>query len=613
LRFSSTILKLVLVYAVLQTTLTLAITLFSIQQNRKQALAETEEELRAVGWALEPLVQRALESSVQLPDRTLEQIELRKIAQQFHNRTQVRVTVIDPSGVVLVDTDVDPATMANHAQRPEILQAGQAGIGKATRESDSAHTEYHYLALHLRAGTQTLGFLRVAKATRPIHLKLNRRSRGFVAFAAVSTLLASAILFLLGRSSVAPLRDLMQFSKAIASGNYKQKLNQHTWNGDWKLLGNAFEDMQEELEKREGDLRENGNRLSAVLASMSEGIVAVDEHRRVLFANRAAALLLGVPFQDLVHHPLDTCFRHPALELAIESVLLDHHAAPFELEVQRPSKRVIDVHMAWVSQTHGPVVVIVLHDVTNMRQLETMRRDFVANVSHELKTPLSSIKAYSETLRLGAIEDASVRNRFVERIEEQTHRLNDLLTDLIQLARIESGLATFEVTDVNLGHVARERAKAFEVQAKQRQLDMQVRVDPDKIILRCDYEGLVTILDNLISNAVKYTPEGGRVAIVCGQDAESNMGTVQVVDSGLGIAPEFQQRVFERFFRVDRSRSSDIPGTGLGLSIVKHLTQTFSGQVSLTSQPGTGSTFTVRLPLAKIVDSPILSSAPHSS
>ena len=329
---------------------------------------------------------------------------------------------------------------------------------------------------------------------------------------------------------------------------------------------------------------------------MHEGIIAIDAQRRVLLANRAAAVLLDVPFQELLNRPFYELVRNPLIEECVEEVFKIHGTTAREFETKRHPRRVLTVRFSWIAQFAGEAVVIVVHDVTSLRQLETMRRDFVANVSHELKTPLSSIKAYSETLRLGALDDPVNRLRFVERIEEQAERLSDLILDLIRLARVESGIIEFEIRDINLGLIAQQRIDAFRVQAEKRRLKLELKATMPAIMVRCDDEGLATIFDNLISNAVRYTPQGGHVIVQCSSDAL--MGIIEVIDNGQGIAPEHQERIFERFYRVDKARSSDLGGTGLGLSIVKHFVQSFSGQVSVSSRLGKGTTFTVRLPLS---------------
>ncbi|MDZ4848172.1 MAG: ATP-binding protein, partial [Pirellulaceae bacterium] len=357
----------------------------------------------------------------------------------------------------------------------------------------------------------------------------------------------------------------------------------------------AFDQMQVELKNREIDLRTNSDRLSSVLASMSEGIIAIDERRRVLLANRAASVLFEVPLQELLNRSFYELVRSPKIEACVEEVFQTRQTVAIEFENKRLPRRVLSLRASWISQYEGKAVLMVVHDVTSLRALETMRRDFVANVSHELKTPLSSIKAYSETLLSGAINDPSIRLRFIERIEEQANRLSDLILDLIRLANIESGEAAFEMSDVDLARLARLRIETYRDQAEMRQISLAFEQTQSKIFVRCDEEGLATIIDNLVSNAVRYTPLGGKVVVRCSIDAA--MGVIDVVDNGQGIAAEHQERIFERFYRVDKARSSDLGGTGLGLSIVKHLAQSFSGQASVSSRLGKGTTFTVRLPL----------------
>ena len=237
-----------------------------------------------------------------------------------------------------------------------------------------------------------------------------------------------------------------------------------------------------------------------------------------------------------------------------------------------------------------------LRDVTELRRLESLRRDFVANVSHELKTPLSSIKAYAETLCQGALEDPVNRLHFVQQIEEQAERLHQLILDVLSLARIESGRQAFEIKAVSLATVVQSCIDRHRDNAGAKQITLECEPRRDAVHVRADAEGVRQILDNLIDNAIKYTPERGRVTIRW--HVEEPMGVVQVQDSGIGIAAKDEPRIFERFFRVDVARSRELGGTGLGLSIVKHLAQFFGGTVGFRSEPGAGSTFEVRLPLA---------------
>jgi two-component system phosphate regulon sensor histidine kinase PhoR len=249
-----------------------------------------------------------------------------------------------------------------------------------------------------------------------------------------------------------------------------------------------------------------------------------------------------------------------------------------------------------LSAAQSTSVVIVLHDVSELRRLENLRKEFSANVSHELKTPLASIKAYAETLRLGAIEDAEHRLSFVERIEEQAERLHQLIVDMLQLARIEAGQEVFQYTDIPLEEIASAAVELFSGAASAKNIELSVVDGLAALVVRADAEGLRAILNNLIDNAIKYTPAGGRVGV--SWSSESGYAVLSVADTGIGIAIRDQARIFERFFRVDKARTRELGGTGLGLSIVKHLSQAFGGDVSVESQEGIGSTFRVKLPLA---------------
>ena len=234
--------------------------------------------------------------------------------------------------------------------------------------------------------------------------------------------------------------------------------------------------------------------------------------------------------------------------------------------------------------------------MTDLHALENMRRDFVANVSHELKTPLASIKAYAETLRLGAIDDKNKNLQFVSQIETQAELLNLQIQDLLEIARVESGSAAFNIEDVNINSLCRRSAEALQPQATQRKVELLLEVSDEPLTAKAESNGVTTIINNLISNAIHYTPAGGQVQVRTqhtGQWVE-----IEVTDTGIGISPEHQARVFERFYRVDQARSREEGGTGLGLAIVKHLTQAFQGQLELDSQIGKGSSFRVLLPAA---------------
>jgi two-component system phosphate regulon sensor histidine kinase PhoR len=266
----------------------------------------------------------------------------------------------------------------------------------------------------------------------------------------------------------------------------------------------------------------------------------------------------------------------------------------------------VDIHVQPLPGNPCPGVVLVLHDTTELRRLESLRRDFVANVSHELKTPLSSIKVHAETLRNGAMYDPEVSQKFLARIEEQADRLDHLIKDMLMLARIESDQQPFEIVAVDVAEIVDQCLEDHRRSAEAKRICLSTEPGEPQIRVNADREGLREILDNLIDNAIKYTPEGGSVTVswheVAGEHSSFSIQhpsvRIAVRDTGIGIKPQHQARVFERFYRVDKARSRELGGTGLGLAIVKHLAQSFGGKVAIDSEPGKGSTFTVELPLA---------------
>ena len=289
--------------------------------------------------------------------------------------------------------------------------------------------------------------------------------------------------------------------------------------------------------------------------------------------------------------------RIPELTAAIDKSQKERTFSKTEFKTIEEDRRTLKVRVSMLADEDKPGVAVVLHDVTELRQLETMRQDFVANVSHELKTPLASIKAYAETLRLGAIHDDEKNMQFLEQIEFQADTLNQQIQDLLQLARVESGEKTFSVSDVDVNMVCESLHRQFLDSAAGRQLELHLQLTQPSPLARCDVNAIETVVKNLVVNAIHYTPEGGRVSI--STSVEGDWVVISVIDTGIGIAPDQQARVFERFYRVDKARSRDMGGTGLGLAIVKHLTQAFGGTVTLESQLGKGTQFYVRLPKVK--------------
>ncbi len=437
--------------------------------------------------------------------------------------------------------------------------------------------------LHLVGLGVALGFFALA-------LKAGLSQLGWIALAAGIVAVVAVIGTFVFARALKPFDDLVeQFGPATAPVDDDTL----TVDDEIEFLAGHLREMHERMTSGEGESQEMTQRLQTVLGSMTEGVVAVTRDRTVLFANSASRQMLEFPRGEPIGRPLLELTRTRAIvEAANEAVTLGIDIER-ELEIQGSPRRFLSLRAAPLPGEPCPGVVLVLRDVTELRRLENLRREFVANVGHELKTPLAAVKAYAETLRMGAINDPEHNVAFVVRIEEQAERLHQLILDILQIARIETGKEVFDIVDVPLDDVFEEAGAMFADTAAAKKIILQIEPPSPEVLVRGDDEGVRTILSNLIDNAIKYTPEEGKVTVRC--EANGDLATVVVEDTGIGIAEEDLARIFERFYRVDKARSREVGGTGLGLSIVKHLTQSFGGQVSVQSVPGKGTAFRVRL------------------
>ena len=336
-----------------------------------------------------------------------------------------------------------------------------------------------------------------------------------------------------------------------------------------------------------------------VLATMQEGVLVVDPQEQVLYVNPAGRRMLEIADRNVEGRWTWEVVRHAILRETAASILRTGQEQQVEIDLARTPRVVLSVWGTRLSVRAANGVVLVMADITQLRQQEQLRREFVAQVSHELKTPLTSIQACADTLLEGALDDASCNRTFVESILEQSERLQSLIQNMLRLAKLEAQAEVFQWDAVDVGAVIDECVEALRPLALQR--DLEIRWT-DKILaaqVHADREGVRTILSNLMVNAINYTPENGRVEVTAGIENEAAEVWFAVSDTGVGIAEEHQQRIFERFYRADKSRTraGSQGGVGLGLAIVKQLVEAFHGKIEVDSQPERGSRFVVRLPL----------------
>ena len=501
---------------------------------------------------------------------------------QLAAQTGHRITLIDRDGRVRADSDfpVGPLpAIKNHAQRPEVRAALAQGRGVASRRSETVGRPLLYVAIPGGPGV-----VRVATGLDQVD-EVVRRAQSAVAGAALLALLVGSLLALVaGRSIAQPLVTIGAAARAIAAGAPPRFPRSGI--PDIDGLVQALRQMHQQLGDRFDELRREQAETAALVESMVEGVIAADERGRTVTANAAARQLLGYEVTDALPD-LRELFRVKAAREVVDSVLQGQAVEDRELEID---ERAILIN-ARPLPSGGAVLVI--HDLTELRRLEAVRRDFVANVSHELKTPLTSISGYAETL-LADTPDAETTHRFLTTILDNARRMQRLVDDLLDLARIEAGRWQPEPEPVDVQEAAREMWSELAERAAARSVQFEVDIAPGAGTVLVDADALRQVLTNLLDNSLRYTARAGR--IVCRSRLEDSGVAISVADNGSGIAHEHIPRIFERFYRADQSRSREEGGTGLGLAIVKHLVEAHGGKVYAESERGAGTTVTCWFP-----------------
>ncbi|MCC6408190.1 MAG: HAMP domain-containing protein [Planctomycetes bacterium] len=565
------------------------------------------------GWRIDALVERDMTEALDesLADSALFVEELARpelegvVSADFQERVRrlgraagMRLTVIAVDGSVVADTDEEPASMENHANRAEVVSARSSGAGSAERRSATTGLRTRYHARAVRSGERVLGYVRAALDIGAIDARL-AEARGAVALgAALAALIGLLVAWPIARRTTKPLAQLSDAARAIARGEHDHPLPPEG-EDEFGELARSFRTMSSELEQRVATLAADRNKLLAILSSMVEGVVAVDVEERVVHMNGAAARILRTDAERALGRRVWETTRVLEVPRILEDARRTQRECRTEVRLGDATAAIfVELFASPLAGASGENVgaVVVLHDVTELRRLEGVRRDFVANVSHELKTPLTAIRGYIETVLDDDAMPRDVERRFLERIREQTSRLTALVQDLLTLARIEAQEQRPELVELDLCRSVRESVERFAPLAEQKRIALSAALGDAPVLVRGDEEGLRQIVGNLLDNAIKYTQAKGsvEVRIAPGDDEVA----LEVQDTGIGIEPRELDRIFERFYRVDKARSRELGGTGLGLSIVKHLALTYGGSVSVESTPGRGSTFRVHLPLA---------------
>lgn len=525
---------------------------------------------------------------------------LERLMQQMDEGNSLRITLIRPDGTVAADSNSPASTMDNHRNRPEVQQALAGSIGHSIRYSDTLRTPMMYIAAPVELNGRRIG---VARAAMPLtDLEQVVASVRIRLWAGGLSVLLLAILFslLVSRHISRPLERIREGAERFACGDFSYRLGV-AGSAEAGLLASTMNDMAAQLEERLQTLTNERNEREAVLSSMIEGVLAVDTDGRIISLNQAAARVFHVQNpEEQIGRAIEEVIRHAPLQRFVRDVLVAGQTRECEITVRNSETFFLQACGTRLQGLHNEQIgaVVVLNDITRLRRLENLRRDFVANVSHELKTPITSIKGFVETLLDGALDEPPEARRFLGIVAKHADRLNAIIEDLLVLSRLEqTGSDAMERSPCRIGGLLQSVVDICTQRAEEKKITLHIEC-PDNLSANVNPPLIEQALVNLVGNAIKYSTDGKTVTLHARQEAGKLILSVE--DQGFGIERQHLDRLFERFYRVDKGRSRQEGGTGLGLSIVKHIAQAHGGEVSVQSRFGEGSRFTLTLPLTPL-------------
>ncbi len=566
----------------------LAASWFASEVMRQFFLEQTTTDLKARAALLEKQIK------VLLSPLSTETIDA--ICKEAGRLSATRITVVLPDGTVIGDSRETPLLMENHSDRPEITSALAGQTGRSLRFSNTLMQRMLYVAIPIRDSQGIVAVLRTALPATALETEIRSFQLKIVLGGCILALLAATISWVISRRISRPIEQMKKSAEQFAAGDLSHRLT-YSANEEMAGLADSLNQMAAQLDNRIKTIINQRNHLETVLTSMLEGVIAVDSEERIVSINRAAAQLFENEPENCQNKSIQEVIRSSALQQLIRNALNNPNPAEEDITVYQNEERVIDVKSSPLMDAGRQQIgtLVVFNDVTQLRHLENMRRDFVANVSHEIKTPLTAIKGFVETLQQGKVDKAEEKERFLGIIQKHVDRLNSIIEDLLVLSRIEQEderkeikLQQVKIRDIFEAAIQLCRSKAEEKK-------IRIKLDCDKeTTAMLDPTLIEQAVANLLDNALKYS-EPQSMVLVRSHRKNSEM-VISVKDHGIGIAQKHLPRLFERFYRVDKSRSRSMGGTGLGLAIVKHIAQAHGGQVMVESRLGEGSCFSIHLP-----------------
>jgi len=538
-----------------------------------------------------------IETQINAEDITKENItSLDSLVKALSKKINCRITVSNSYGRVLADSgksSEEVSNMENHADRPEIKAALSGLIGEEIRYSRTLKIDMLYVALPIKDNKEAIGVLRLALPLSDLKdmLIVIRKAIFFSLFFALG--LAFVLGSILTKAIIKPINKMIYVSRKFSQGDFSHKIFIDS-EDELGELAAALNKMAQNIEDKVGEIEVKNQHLMAILESMVEGIIVVDKTSRIVSINFTVENIFNIPKKNLEGKIFLEAIRNNDIADIINVVLKKGEFTSCELPLMWPVQKIFQINASPIFEK-GIVsgCLLVIHDMTEIRKLETMRRDFVANVSHELKTPLTSIKGFTETLLEGALDDKENNVHFLKIIQNHTERLSKLVDDLLSLSHLESEKIYLKKQDFDLKEQAEQVIINFKAQLKKKGMDIKNELFHG-VVINADKARIEEVFTSLLDNAIKFSKDKGVIKIY-GQEENGKIKII-IEDSGIGIPEKDISRIFERFYRVDKARSRELGGTGLGLSIVKHIVELHGGNVGVQSAEGFGSKFWFALP-----------------
>lgn len=521
-----------------------------------------------------------------------------------------RITFIDLDGTVLGDTHYNAWEMDNHLNRGEIMDIlDDGGPGYSIRFSDTIEHNMINVAMSVERDGELIGYIRLGATLDNMETAVQQMWLTYLLGLILLLVLAAVISYLFSKSLTRPLEHITYVAQQITQANDQSRVRL-TNKDEIGQLGHAINDMAVSLQLQMKRIADNEKRLMTVLENLMSGVVMINETGHIVLINKVAELILGVSVRQLNemhYHQLKR--HHIELHELVEKSMKSKARIHEEIVLHYPDERNIEMSLVPIEEYNDENwtgIVIVLHDITNIRRLERVRSEFVANVSHELKTPIASVKGFSETLLDGAVNDPETAHSFLKIIYDESERLDRLIMDLLDLSKIESKRIQLDFSPIEMEELVEKTVHSMQTEAQKKQIQFDIEVPPG-LYIEADEDRLRQVFINLLSNGINYTPPGGKVSIRIDESANDRKDDsdnwaqsyidIQITDTGIGVPKKDLPRIFERFYRVDKARSRRSGGTGLGLSIVKHIVDLHNGEMTVTSEVGVGTTFIIRLPV----------------